>query len=157
MRNDDPWPAMPDAGTPAGLRVPLLTAADLQDSLMVVANDLDRLQRLLADASETLIGHFCGAHALVEPLSRVAAQHPALPAAPLQATLQHLSGAVAALQFQDMASQLVTHIQCHLRHCAGQLAQDLMGDDGDAVVEDAPRRPNPVTQDELDAGSVELF
>ena len=30
-------------------------------------------------------------------------------------------------------------------------------EDGLAVVETAPLRPNPVTQDEMDAGSVELF
>ena len=28
---------------------------------------------------------------------------------------------------------------------------------GEAVVADAPMRPNPVTQDEMDAGSIELF
>jgi len=34
-----------------------------------------------------------------------------------------------------------------------------MGDDPDgmAVVEQTPLKPNPVTQDEMDAGSVELF
>jgi hypothetical protein len=34
-----------------------------------------------------------------------------------------------------------------------------MGDDDEApaVVEEMPRRPNPVTQDEMDAGSIELF
>jgi hypothetical protein len=34
-----------------------------------------------------------------------------------------------------------------------------MGDDEDgaAVIEPPPLRPNPVTQDEMDAGSVELF
>ena len=30
-------------------------------------------------------------------------------------------------------------------------------EDEDALVEDAPLRPNPVTQDEMDAGSIELF
>ena len=30
-------------------------------------------------------------------------------------------------------------------------------EDGEAVVEAAPLRPNPVTQDEMDAGSIELF
>ena len=30
-------------------------------------------------------------------------------------------------------------------------------EDGEAVVEIAPLRPNPVTQDEMDAGSIELF
>jgi hypothetical protein len=34
-----------------------------------------------------------------------------------------------------------------------------MGDDeeGATIVEEAPMRPNPVTQDEMDAGSIELF
>jgi hypothetical protein len=30
-------------------------------------------------------------------------------------------------------------------------------EDGAAAVTEAPLRPNPVTQDEMDAGSVELF
>jgi hypothetical protein len=35
-----------------------------------------------------------------------------------------------------------------------------MGDDdedGEALVAELPQRPNPVTQDEMDAGSIELF
>ena len=67
--------------------------------------------------------------------------------------------AVTALQFQDMASQLIHHTNTRLRSCADQLARDALCDDadGEAVVETAPLRPNPVTQDEMDAGSVELF
>ena len=69
-----------------------------------------------------------------------------------------VGGAITALQFQDMASQLVDHTQRRLRHCADCLARDVMGDDdGQTVVEAAPLRPNPVTQDEMDAGSIELF
>ena len=43
--------------------------------------------------------------------------------------------------------------------CADRIASDAMADDedGPAVVEDCPIRPNPVTQDEMDAGSIELF
>jgi hypothetical protein len=33
--------------------LPWRLAADLQDSLMIASNELDRLQRLLCDASET--------------------------------------------------------------------------------------------------------
>ena len=43
---------------------------------------------------------------------------------------------------------------------ADQIARDALGSDdpdGAAVVEDIPLKPNPVTQDEMDAGSVELF
>ncbi|MEY3252648.1 MAG: hypothetical protein RL227_1621, partial [Pseudomonadota bacterium] len=39
----------------------LLAAADLQDHLMVAHNDLERLQRLLTDACDQLMGHFYGA------------------------------------------------------------------------------------------------
>ena len=138
----------------------LLAAADLQDNLMVATNDLDRLQRLLSDATETLMGHFYGASAQINHLLRVAAHHPEFDRKELHETMQHLAGAVTALQFQDMASQLVTHTHRRLRNCADRLARDVMGDDDDegaAVVEDAPLRPNPVTQDEMDAGSIELF
>ena len=47
-----------------------------------------------------------------------------------------------------------------LQGCAYRLASESMGEeDGEAVpfVEEVPERPNPVTQDEMDAGSVELF
>jgi hypothetical protein len=139
--------------------LPLLAAADLQDSLMVATNDLDRLQRLLTDATETLMGHFYGASGHITHLSRLAAQHPELPESDLHQTMAHLAGAVTALQFQDMASQLIAHTHRRLRNCADRLARDVMGDDEDGatVIEEAPLRPNPVTQDEMDAGSIELF
>ena len=70
-----------------------------------------------------------------------------------------MAGAITAMQFQDMASQLVSHTSRRLRNCSDRLASQTMGDDedGPAVIEQAPMRPNPVTQDEMDAGSVELF
>ena len=141
-------------------QLPLLAAADLQDSLMVATTDLDRLQRLLEDASETLMGHFHGAADHLRQLSRLAAQHPDLPESDLLATIGHLAGAVTALQFQDMATQLIAHTHRRLRNCADRLARDVMDDDdedGAAVYDDVELRPNPVTQDEMDAGSVELF
>jgi hypothetical protein len=124
----------------------LLAAAELQDHLMIASNDLERLQRLLDDASNSLMGHFTGARQLIE-------------SADVEQARQTLGGAITALQFQDMASQLIAHTTRRLRNCADRLARDAMGDDEDgaAVVEEAPLRPNPVTQDEMDAGSVELF
>jgi hypothetical protein len=71
-----------------------------------------------------------------------------------------LHAALTELQFQDMASQLIVHTSKILQGCAYRLASDSMGpEDGDAVpfVEDVPDRPNPVTQDEMEAGSIELF
>ena len=168
MRIEDPIPALPQT------QLPLLAVADLQDSLMVASNDLDRLQRLLTDATETLMGHFCGASAEIGGLAGLtckadgpvdgSASSTLRPGGTADAHLrrmrQHLAGAVTALQFQDMASQLISHTRRRLRNCTDQLARDVMGDDdedGAAVVQDAPMRPNPVTQDEMDAGSVELF
>ena len=136
--------------------LPLAIAADLQDHLLIACNDLDRLQELLADASGTLMRSFRAA------LDRLAEHGPdataaGLPAA-LEAAQEDLAKAVSALQFQDMTSQLIRHTQSRLRNCADRIAcEALNDDDGEAVVEPAPLAPNPVTQAEMDAGSIELF
>ena len=77
----------------------------------------------------------------------------------LHKAMEHMAGAITAMQFQDMASQLVAHTTKRLRSCADRLASQTMADDEDgaAVIEEGPLRPNPVTQDEMDAGSIELF
>jgi hypothetical protein len=139
--------------------MPLLAAADLQDHLLVASNDLERLQRLLGDASESLMGHFYGASSELKTLLHKAASHPEINTPELHSAMQHMAGAITAMQFQDMASQLVDHTTRRLRNCADRLARDAFSDDedGTAVVEEAPLRPNPVTQDEMDAGSVDLF
>ena len=151
-----PIPEAPAARTAAAL--PLLAAADLQDTLLTVTNDLDRLQSLLAHACDELMIGFHGATQRIQ--AGLASPAAAAPAPELwQGVLQQLGGAITALQFQDMASQLIAHTTRRLRHCADRIAEEAMGgdDDGTAVIEDAPLRPNPVTQDEMDAGSVELF
>lgn len=143
-----------------GSALPLLLSADLQDDLMTASNDLDRLQRLLVDASEALLGHFYGASGQLNHLLHAMANHPELDASQLHDAMQHMAGAITAMQFQDMASQLIQHTNTRLRSCADRLAAEAMGDDdedGPAVVMQAPQRPNPVTQDEMDAGSIELF
>jgi hypothetical protein len=142
-----------------GASLPLLAAADLQDNLMTASNDLERLQRLLSDASDSLLNHFYGASGQLQNLMQPDGS-PAAPDSPaLREVMQHMAGAITAMQFQDMASQLIQHTNARLRNCADRLAQEAMGDDEDgaAVIEQAPQRPNPVTQDEMDAGSVELF
>jgi len=145
-----------------GSPLPLLAAADLQDHLMTATNDLDRLQTLLADACDVLAQSFYGASEQLRALmDEPAATH--LPGHVYQDRIQavgiRLTGAVTALQFQDMASQLISHTHRRLRSCADQIARVAMGDDEDGatIVEEAPLRPNPVTQDEMDAGSIELF
>lgn len=136
-----------------------LQAADLQDHLMTANHDLERLQRLLADTCDALLARF---HAALQQLDPLAAPQPPRPAearAAAQAARAELAAAVVALQFQDMSSQLINHTQQRLRNCADQLARDAFGPDadGESVVVPAPLRPNPVTQDEMDAGSIELF
>jgi hypothetical protein len=108
---------------------------------------------LLAAACEALMERFHGAHAQLVEL-RQAGDTPEF-----AQVAQQLGGAVTALQFQDMASQLIAHTSRRLRSCADRIARDALGEDeaGETVVESAPPRPNPVTQDEMEAGSVELF
>ncbi len=55
--------SLPDVG--GGM--PLLLAAELQDDLMVASNDLERLQRLLDDASESLMGRIGNSNAFFSP------------------------------------------------------------------------------------------
>jgi hypothetical protein len=143
----------------AAIALPVLAATELQDHLLVAHNDLERLQRLLDDASQALMHHFTFASdhmdaALVHIEASQLVEPPAI-----REARQTLANAITALQFQDMATQLIAHTSRRLRSCADRLARDALGDDEDgcAVIDEAPLRPNPVTQDEMDAGSIELF
>lgn len=135
--------------------LPFLAAADLQDHLMTATNDLDRLQTLLSDACNTLQAGFFGAAEQLQDLRAGELRS----AAPVERAVAHLGTAVTALQFQDMASQLINHTRGRLRNCADRLARDAFAgdEDGEAAVADAPLRPNPVTQSEMDTGFIELF
>ncbi|MEO7338802.1 MAG: hypothetical protein ABIV63_19695 [Caldimonas sp.] len=138
----------------AAVGMPLLAAADLQDNLLTAANDLERLQSLLSEACDTLLAGFFGASHELRTLHSMAPE-----AGQCERAIDHLGRAVTALQFQDMASQLISHTARRLRHCTDRLASDAFADDEDGcgVVEESPLRPNPVTQDEMDAGSIDLF
>ena len=142
---------------PGAAPMPLLVAADLQDNLLTASHDLDRLQTLLSHACDELMRGFHGAAGQIQEL--VDAANDTRSQELFNSVVQHLGNAITALQFQDMASQLIAHTHQRLRNCADRLARETMGDDDDgiALVEEAPLRPNPVTQDEMDAGSVELF
>lgn len=135
----------------------LLTAVEVQDHLNMVGNDLDRLQRLLSDACDTLLANFQDTHAALATVRQDDAAAAGTPG--MADALDRLGSAVVALQFQDMASQLIAHSRLRLRSCSDQIAREALpdDDDGPSAYEDAPIRPNPVTQDEMDAGSVELF
>jgi hypothetical protein len=153
--NDD-LPADLQASGPG---LSLFLAADLQDNLMCAGNDLERLQRLLDDAGQSLMVHFYGASGHLKRLVDEGGSHPQLLEPALQKAMSHMAGAITAMQFLDMATQLIAHTGKRLRNCVDRIARDSMGDDedGEAVVDELPLKPNPVTQDEVDAGSIELF
>jgi hypothetical protein len=135
-------------------QLPLELAIELQDDLIVACGDLDRLSGLLRQAYDELGQGF---HEVMADLARDR-DDPAATRALLARVEERLARAVTALQFDDLSTQLITHTRARLRHAADSLASSLLGDeDGDGFVQPPPRRPNPVTQDEMDAGSVELF
>ncbi|RYE40499.1 MAG: hypothetical protein EOP24_40580 [Hyphomicrobiales bacterium] len=137
-----------------GVQVPVMVAAELQDSLLVVMHDLHRLEGLLSHATDNLLERFGEANsALTDSVVGDSAELAALRTA--------LRSAVTELQFHDMASQLIWHTTKVLQGCAFRLASEAMGhDEGEEAApfaEMAPDRPNPVTQSEMDAGSIDLF
>lgn len=133
------------------VEIPVSVVADLQDSLLVAMNDLKRLEGLLDHATANLLDRFNAALQGVEQM----------PEGALKTDLQgSLHDSVLELQFHDMSSQLLVHIGKMLKGCAYILAdQALEPDENEAgmVVTHMPKNPNPVTQSEMDAGSIELF
>ncbi len=130
-----------------------MLVAEVQDSLLMVVHDLTRLDGLLAHTMENLMLRFSNALSHLESAGRAGG-------ADLDAARGAMSAAVIELQFQDIASQLIAHSTKTLQGCAYRLAAESMGlEDGEAIpfFEDTPHRPNPVTQSEMDAGSIELF
>ena len=141
------------SGGPA-VQIPVMVAAELQDSLLVVMHDLHRLEGLLSHATDNLLERFGEANSVLTD--------DAVAGSPdLVAVRAALRSAVTELQFQDMASQFIWHTTKVLQGCAFRLASEAMGqDEGEEAApfaEMAPDRPNPVTQSEMDAGSVDLF
>ena len=142
---------------PAVATLPLAVAVDVQDHLITACNDLQRLQVLLADAFQVLLASF---HSASRELGQHRRRRPERELATVLSEIQQqLDNAVTALQFHDMSNQLIEHTNSRLRHCVDEIAAIVFdGDeDGEPVVQAAPDRPNPVTQSEMDAGSVELF
>jgi hypothetical protein len=140
---------------PPGITLPVMMMAEVQDSLLVATHDLGRLDGLLQHASDNLLVKFDG---VMLALGELASRND-IDVKPLR---DNLRTAVTELQFQDMASQLIVHTTKLLRHCADQLAVESMRDADDELesssfIQSMPDRPNPVTQSEMDEGSIELF
>lgn len=140
--------------TEPAVQLPVMVAAELQDSLLVVMRDLHRLEGLLNHATTNLLERFGEANVLLS--GEGMGDDPGLTAA-----REALRSAVTELQFHDMATQLIVHTTRVLQGCAFRLAAETMGREEEEldvpVVPIQPDRPNPVTQSEMDAGSIELF
>ena len=100
----------------------------------------------MSDAVDQLLDRFGRAHALCAGLD--ASHGPALAA--------ELRAAMTALQFQDMASQLIAHSRRRVASVADCLGNAAVGGDDGAEVQWVGRAC-PVAQRAVDAGSVELF
>lgn len=143
---------MADHATEPTVALTLSVVADLQDSLLVAMNDLKRLEGLLDHATGNLLERFNTAIGALQTLHGDSAE--------TRQIGESLHLAVTELQFHDMASQLLVHTGKVLKGCAYKLAEEAMELEEDelGVVETClPERPNPVTQSEMDAGSIELF
>jgi hypothetical protein len=149
MRTSSDGGAVERRAAPLALRL----AIELQDDLLSSIHDLDRLQDLLTEACDALLAGFQGA------IAEIAAGETADAAGTLARVQDRLGNAVTALQFQDMTSQLIDHTHRRLHSCVDRLARDALADDedGTAVVDLPPLRSNPVTQAEMNVGSIELF
>lgn len=123
-------------------------AAELQDELLTAGTELERLQQILSDAVVQLNARFTQA---IDEQSRIA------PSAARDAVTAGLGAAVVALQFEDLAAQLISHSRRRLASVSDCLGNLAMGEpDTDAEIAWVTR-PCPVAQRAVDAGTVELF
>jgi hypothetical protein len=140
--------------TTPSVSLPVNLVADLQDSLLMAMTDLKRLEGLLDHATGNLLERFSTAN---HALGNLAAQKDT---DDLLSIRHSLHQAVTELQFHDMATQLIVHTGKVLQGCAWKLADETMEPEEDEVplyIDPSPDRPSPVTQNEMDAGSIDLF
>lgn len=146
----EPIPTQPNAPS---VTLSVALVADLQDSLLMAMTDLQRLEGLLDHATGNLLERFGNANRDLAALENTRGED-------LTRIRHSLHQAVTELQFHDMATQLLSHTGKMLKGCAWRLAEQAMAPDEDeepAPLDDLPERPSPVTQSEMDAGSIELF
>jgi hypothetical protein len=140
--------------TQPSVALPVNLVADLQDSLLMAMTDLKRLEGLLDHATGNLLERFSTANHALGNLSAQKDTDDLL-------SIRHsLHQAVTELQFHDMATQLIVHTGKVLQGCAWKLADEAMEpEEGELPMEPDPAadRPSPVTQSEMDAGSIDLF
>ena len=127
--------------------------AEVQDALMMAMTDLKRLEGLLDHATANLLDRFGSAN-------RALAQLADKDDEAVKLIRRDLHQAVTELQFHDMSTQLIVHTGKILQGCAWKLADSAMEPDEDEIpleIDAMPERPSPVTQSEMDAGSIDLF
>jgi hypothetical protein len=135
------------------VNLPVSLVAEVQDALLMVMTDLQRLEGLLDHATANLLQRFGEAD---RALGALEGQH----GAELARIRLNLNQSVTELQFHDMATQLLVHTGNILKGCAWRLAAEAIAPDEDEEplnLDPMPGRPSPVTQNEMDAGSIELF
>jgi hypothetical protein len=138
---------------PPSVALPVTLVADVQDALLMAMTDLQRLEGLLDHATGNLLERFSTAN---QALAHLAGHEND----DIQRIRQALHQAVTELQFHDMATQLIVHTGKVLQGCAWKLAEEAMEPEEDELpicVDPTPDRPSPVTQNEMDAGSIDLF
>jgi hypothetical protein len=139
--------------TSPSVTLPVNLVADLQDALLMAMTDLKRLEGLLDHATGNLLERFSTANHALGHLSGNDNED-------LVHVRQSLHQAVTELQFHDMATQLIAHTGKVLQGCAWKLADESMEpEEGELsiCVDPTPERPSPVAQNEMDAGSIDLF
>lgn len=152
---------------------------DVQDAAVFIAHyleiheaqarsarcDLERLRSLIDDASERLLTSFGAIQAISENRSERRAQGVDTDAGDADRDVERAVGnAISALQFQDMATQLVGHaaqritVLEKITQSLGRLPEATV-DDLAAAVSDTlrGRHTSPVEQACMAGGSVELF
>ncbi|MET0312110.1 MAG: hypothetical protein ABW051_08675 [Burkholderiaceae bacterium] len=130
--------------------IPDPTAPGPSEELLTATTDLKRLQALLGDATATLLSAFVDASGGAR----------ALPESPEAARVRAaLSRAMVAMQFEDMATQLITHVNRRLRSVSEGLAQQPWPalDAGQIVFPVLDKGACPVIQTGMGAGRVEFF
>ena len=138
---------------PPAITLPVSLVADLQDALLMAMTDLKRLEGLLDHATGNLLERFGAAN---HGLAGLVDNH----STALNEVRHSLHQAVTELQFHDMATQLIVHTGKVLQSCAWKLAdQAIAPEEGELalLIDPMPERPSPVTQNEMDAGAIELF
>ncbi len=117
-------------------------AVDIQRQLESAIAELGRLSSLIGNAGDELMTRF----------GRIALASGHLESVVIK---QEVSRALIALQFQDMALQLVEHTTSRVRAVADSIGDATHANDASRT--GLPERAAPVAQHLVDAGSDELF